>query len=160
MAYEVEAALIDAYPGLTNIAGGHGSGDYGSRHVEEIVAEYASVPFQILEPLVLISIGRSYWEDGLNIYKAVRCSWKLDLARAQRYKLVLAHVSGKVVGAFRVCKWLPSTPENFPGRDAPGRFGFHGKEAESEAWSYYVNKRVPDKYRRRGAANPVRYCDP
>ena len=29
VAYQIEAALIDAYPGLTNKAGGHGSGDYG-----------------------------------------------------------------------------------------------------------------------------------
>ena len=36
VAYEVEAALIDAYPGLSNKVRGHGSKDYGSRHVEEI----------------------------------------------------------------------------------------------------------------------------
>ena len=29
-AFQVEAALMDAYPGLTNIAGGTGSGDYGA----------------------------------------------------------------------------------------------------------------------------------
>ena len=40
LAYEVEAAVIDAYPGLTNQAGGHGSSEYGSRHVEEIINEY------------------------------------------------------------------------------------------------------------------------
>ena len=40
-AFEVEAALIDAYPGLTNKDMGHGSRDYGSRHVEEIINEYA-----------------------------------------------------------------------------------------------------------------------
>src|SRR5207249_4268067 len=40
IAYAVEAALIDAYPGLDNIVDGHGSGDYGVRHVEEIITEY------------------------------------------------------------------------------------------------------------------------
>ena len=29
-AFEVEAALIDAFPGLTNIAGGSGGSDYGA----------------------------------------------------------------------------------------------------------------------------------
>lgn len=160
VAYEVEAALIDAYPGLTNSAGGHGSSDYGSRHVEEIIADYALEPFEVKEKLVLISITKSFQDEHLSTYEAVRCSWRMSLAKAKPYKLVLAHVNGRVVGAFRVNKWLPSTPENFPGRDVPGRFGFHGQEADSETWRYYVNKIVPDTFRRRGAANPVRYCDP
>ena len=160
VAYEVEAALIDAYPGLTNRAGGHGSSDYGSRHVEEIIAHYKSEPLQVIEPLILISIGRSFWEEGLTTYEAVRCSWKINVARAKKYKLVLAHDRGKVVGAFRPSGWLPSTPEHFPGRDVPGRSGFHGEPADAETRELYEGKRVPDEYRRQGAANPVRYCEP
>ena len=45
-AYEVEAAVIDAYPGLTNKTRGHGARDYGSRHVEEIIDEYAGEEFE------------------------------------------------------------------------------------------------------------------
>ena len=157
VAYEVEAALIDAYPGLTNRAGGHGSSDYGSRHVEEIIAHYKSEPLQVIEPLILISIGRSFWEEGLTTYEAVSCSWKINVARAKKYKLVLAHDRGKVVGAFRPSGWLPSTPEHFPGRDVPGRYG---EPADAETRELYEGKRVPDEYRRQGAANPVRYCEP
>ena len=160
VAYEIEAALIDAYPGLTNRAGGHGSGDYGSRHVEEIIAHYKSEPLQVVEPLILISIGRSFWDEDLTIYEAVRCSWKINVARAKKYKLVLAHDRGKVVGAFRPSGWLPSTPEHFPGRDVPGRWGFEGEPADAETRELYEGKRVPDEYRRQGAANPVRYCEP
>jgi hypothetical protein len=43
-AFEVEAALIDAYPGLTNIVGGSGSGDFGVMHAKEIIAEYCAEP--------------------------------------------------------------------------------------------------------------------
>lgn len=51
-----------------------------------------------------------------------------------------------------------ATTENFPGRiDAPGRMGFRGREAPSEMQDLYVGKRVPDEFRRRGAANPIRY---
>ena len=160
VAYEVEAALIDAYPGLTNVAGGHGSGDYGSRHVEEIIADYALEPLEVKEKLILISITKSFQDENLSIYEAVRCSWRMSFAKAKLYRLVLAHVNGRVVGAFRVNKWLPSTSEHFPGRAVPGRFGFHGEEAEPATWNYYVNKIVPDTFRRRGAASPVRYCDP
>ena len=39
-AFEVEAALIDAYPGLTNIQGGHGSTERGTMHVKEIIDMY------------------------------------------------------------------------------------------------------------------------
>lgn len=34
IAYEVEASLIDAYPGLSNIVGGHGRVLFGCRSVE------------------------------------------------------------------------------------------------------------------------------
>src|SRR5262245_60757117 len=43
-AFEVEAALIDAYPGLTNIAGGAGSSDYGAMHAKEIARRYSAEP--------------------------------------------------------------------------------------------------------------------
>jgi len=41
-ALEVEAALIDAYPGLTNIASGEGNSDYGAMHAKEIVRRYCA----------------------------------------------------------------------------------------------------------------------
>ena len=40
-AFEVEAALMDAYPGLANIAGGTG-GDYGAMHAQEIIRRYSA----------------------------------------------------------------------------------------------------------------------
>lgn len=42
-AFEVEAALIDAYPGLTNDVSGH-SNDYGAMHAKEIVWRYCAEP--------------------------------------------------------------------------------------------------------------------
>ncbi len=161
IAYEVEAALIDAYPGLTNRVKGHGSRDYGSRHVEQIIEEYSAEPFVVKEPLVLISIGTMYYQRS-SVYDAVRCAWKIDVNRAGQ-RLVLAHLRGLVVGAFRPTKWLPATIKNFPGledRDIPDRWGFVGDPAEDAVWQHYVRKRVPEQYRRRGAANPVRFCEP
>ena len=166
VAYQVEAALIDAYPGLTNQAGGHGSGDYGSRHVEEIIAQYAAEPFEVKESLILIYIGRT-----INLhddpYNAVRCAWKINGNKANSYKLVLAHANGKVVGAYRpTAQWIPATQKDFPGligedfinpaTGNPTRWGFAGDRAE-DVWNQYVGKRVPDEYK--GAQNPVRYCD-
>lgn len=161
VAYEVEAALIEAYPGLTNIAGGHGSGDYGVRHVEEIITEYAAQPFEPAEPLILISIGRSFDEENKSIYEAVRGFWRIDLKRAARYRLVIAHRRGLVVGVFRPKEWFPATRGNFDflEADIEGRAGFIGEPAESEVSNYYLRKRVPEKYRVKGAANPVRFVE-
>jgi hypothetical protein len=159
VAFQIEAALIDAYPGLTNEVGGRGSDDYGCRHVEQIVAEYAAEPFEAREPLILISIARSYDEEGKTIYDAVRGCWCVSLDKARNFKLVLAHRLGVVVGVFRPTEWLPATKNNFPWlpEDLPSRIGFVGHPAELAVESLYIKKRVPDKFRRKGAANPVRY---
>jgi hypothetical protein len=62
------------------------------------------------------------------------------------------------VGAFVADRWLPATAENFPGREPmEGRFGFVGGEAAGEIKSLYVGTQVPEEYRKRGAANPIRY---
>ena len=87
-AKEVEAALIDAYPGLVNKVAGSGS-DRGTRHVDEIMLEYSAKEFVVEEPLILISIGQTWKERG--VYEAVRGVWRMDIVKAKRYKLVLAH---------------------------------------------------------------------
>ena len=161
IAYQIEAALIDAYPGLTNRVGGHGAGDYGVRHVEEIVAEYAAEPFDAKEPLILISIGKSYEEEGKDIYDAVRGVWVIRRS-VKKFRLVLAHRRGLVLGAFRPTEWFPAQKIHFPwlDSDVEGRIGFEGNPAEPAVAKLYVRKRVPDIYRARGAANPVRFIEP
>lgn len=63
------------------------------------------------------------------------------------------------MGAFVADDWLDATSANFPGRsDVPGRLGFVGHEASDALKTLYVNKRVPDEYRKRGAANPIKYA--
>lgn len=52
-AYEVEAALIDAYPGLTNIMNGAGSNEYGAAHIKEWIGPYISRHFLSLNPLLV-----------------------------------------------------------------------------------------------------------
>ena len=166
VAYVVEAALIDAYPGLTNKARGRGTRDYGNRHVQEIIDEYAGEEFEVKEPLLLISVGTSYYRLD-SVYDAVRYAWKINRGRVDRYKLVLANLRGVIVGAYRPTRWLPGTRDNFrqivdsPGySEAPDRWGFEGKDAEPEVWDYYVRKRVPEMYRRKGSRAPVRFCKP
>lgn len=154
-ALEVEAALIDAYPGLTNIAGGFGS-DFGAMHAREIIQRYAAEPAVFRHKALLISVNRSAVETSL--YEATRYAWKVSLPKARQADVILATLQGLIVGAFIAREWLPATSANFPGReDVPGRFGFVGEVAPQEIRDLYVGKRVPDEYRKRGSANPIRY---
>jgi uncharacterized protein len=120
---------MDAYPGLTNRVSGHGAGDYGVRHVLEIIEDYTAEPFEAKEPLILISITKSYEDQAKNVYDAV---------------------------------WVPATKANFPWLidDIPGRFGFEGNPANKPIERLYLRKRVPDEFRAKGAANPVRFIEP
>jgi hypothetical protein len=78
-ALEVEAALIDAYPGLTNIAGGTGSDDYGPMHVSEIISRYAA-PVAVFEhKALLITVNISVAETSL--YEATRLLGRSALRR-------------------------------------------------------------------------------
>jgi uncharacterized protein len=157
-AFEVEAALIDAYPGLTNVVGGTGI-DFGVMHSKEIIRRYLAEPAVFQHRALLISINRSAAERSL--YDATRFAWKIDIKRAKQAEVILATVQGLIVGAFTAHSWLDATPVNFPGlAEGDGttcRFGFIGEEAPEKMKELYVGKRVPDEYRKKGAANPIKY---
>ena len=155
-AFEVEAALIDAYPGLTNVSAGTGANEYGVMHAEEIIRQYSAEEAVFMHKVLLINVNRSATQTSL--YEATRRAWKLSKSKAKESEYVLATLNGLIVGAFVANEWLVATAAYFPGHDdIPGRIGFIGQEAPEEIIRLYVNKRVPNKYRRRGAANPVRY---
>lgn len=155
-AVEVEAALIDAYPGITNIAGGVGASDFGAMHALEIIQRYSAEPAVFRHKAVLITVNRSSAETSL--YEAVRYAWKIRKSKAEQAEFILPIVRGLIVGVFVAEAWLEATTENFPDReDRPGRRGFKGHEAPKEVQSLYVGKRVPDEYRKKGASNPIKY---
>ena len=155
-AFEVEAALMDAYPGLSNDAGGYGSGERGAMHALEVIREYSAEPAVFKHKAVLISVNRTASETSL--YEATRFAWKIDPKKAKQADVVLATRLGLIVGAFVADEWLIATSANFPGRvDNPKRYGFNGHEAPADIKAFYVGKRVPDEFRKRGAANPIKY---
>lgn len=158
-AFEVEAALLDAYPGLTNMASGLGNADFGAMHAMEIIRRYAAEPAAFHHRAMLIIVNRSAADASL--YEATRYAWKVSLAKAQQAEVILSTRQGLIVGAFIASQWLEATTEYFPGREpVPGRFGFVGTEAPEGIRNLYVGKRVPDGYRKPGSANPVRYSWP
>jgi|SRR5271165_1970231 len=156
-AKEVEAALIDAYPGLTNIQPGHDR-DRGVMHAKEVSLLYDAKEAKFLHNVVLITINRSI--EDWQLIDAVRYAWKISLKRAGEADYVLAVRNGMIVGVYIAEEWLPATPENFPGFPLtdPQRFGFRAREAPKDVKAMYFQKRVPPQ--KRGAANPIRYEGP
>lgn len=165
--FEVEAALIDAYPGLSNIQGGHGSGDRGPMNHTQIIDKFALPQFEPPDTnkLVLININAlGDLRDRKAIYDQVRFAWRLSEKRARKADYVVAVVRGVVVGVFKAHEWLHANRENFP--EVPHaeigkteRFAFKGEEAEPQVWEHFVGKSgkriVSEKLRH--VQNPIRY---
>ncbi len=155
-AFEVESALIEAYPGLTNEIGGSGGAEFGVMHAREIISKYAAAEAVFQHRALLINVNRTATANDL--YQATRYAWRICLARAREAQVVLATTQGLIVGAFVATEWREATAANFPDREPmPGRMGFVGHPADQTLKNLYLLKRVPDVYRRRGAANPIKY---
>lgn len=155
-AQEVEAALIDAYQGLTNEQNGRRSGAVGVMHADEIIETYEAKELTLEHQVLMITINKSAVVES--VYEAVRYAWKLDVRKASRAEFILAIVQGLVVGVFVAEQWLLATPENFEGRpDRSPRYGFRGQSAPDKIQTLYLRKRVPMVFRKPGAANPVKY---
>lgn len=165
-AYEVEAALIDAYAGLSNISAGHHSNDRGPMHTTEIIAKYALPVVEFRdEKLIMININSAEHNSRHELYDRVRYAWRLSEGRACQAEYVLGMIHGVVQGVFVPRQWLPAIPEHFPasrfGEASQTRMGFVGEIASPEVWEHYVGKhgkRLPDENRNR-SQNPVRYVN-
>lgn len=163
-AYEVEAALIDAFSGLGNIAGGHHSSERGPMHAQEIIDKYALPEVELGDAkLILININSFDHTSDEELLDRVRYAWRLSQTRAEQADYVLATIHGIVRGVFIAEEWLPATAENFPPRRfaeaIATRFGFNGRIAPPEVWEHYVGargKRLPEQLRNK-TQNPVRY---
>ena len=168
-ASEVEAALIDAYPGLTNkVAGFRFKEPRHTAREGDNAGVWCAGVRELKDKLILISVAQMGEKWG--IYEAVRGLWSISIRRVkeEKYNLVLAHIRGLVRGAYRPHEWMDGSPENFRLHDwstdrekFEKKVCFVGTEAETEVWNRYVLKRVPAKYRPKpGAQTPFRYLDP
>ena len=125
-------------------------------HAQEIVNRYQADGAVFKHRAILVNVNRSAAETSL--YDATRYAWKISPKKAQRAEIVVAVRHSMIVGVFIAEKWLSATAENFPRHEpVPGRYGFIGKDASHSIRRMYVGKRIPDEYRKQGAANPIKY---
>lgn len=159
-ALQVEAALIDVYPGLTNEMRGHDAAR-GPAHVTQLRDAYAAEEMEIEEDdkLLLFKIRRDVLTSRGSTYDAVRWAWDVSLANAQRAEYILAMVDGLCIGVFEKAEWLPASQANFPhfqmeadglgfDADMPERYAFNGKEVDEEdpVSARFLGKRAPRSF--------------
>jgi hypothetical protein len=162
-ALTVEAAIIDAFPELTNLQLGLDSDYYGCRNAQEIKKLYeAKIADLSKVKAVVINIRKSLLE-GLDIYDAARYHWKIKPEKAEAAGNVIAHDAGLIRGVFSDCRWQIDTDKVFTDlhkvRKALGdRYGFIGESAKEPTLKKLIGQRLdPAKFQKPGAANPIRY---
>jgi hypothetical protein len=156
-AFHVEAALIDAFPGTTNISGGHHSNDTGPMNAFEILTRYKAETALLKHKVIMININRSI--NNRDTYDAVRFAWKLGVERAKKADYVLAVEKGIIVGVYKPIEWKLARKQYFPQFEnhTNNRYGFIGEEANKEIKEMYLNKKISEEYRKKGASNPIKY---
>lgn len=151
-AFEVEAALIDCYPGLTNLQSGHNN-EYGVSNAETLQRVYSletyEEPADINYMIIKTTYDRVNNVCNGNLYDAVRYSWKVSKNKVDNIKYVLGVINGVVQDVFQVDKWQLA--------DNGIRYEFIGDIAPNEIRDYFKNKRIPEKYSKKGSANPIQY---
>lgn len=153
--FHVEAALIDAYSGLSNEQGGHGSNSCGPMHVNQIIDKYSLPEIDWLpdERLLIINVNNIQDRSSVSeIYNQVKGNWKLSKQRAEQADYVIAALRGVSIGIFTAKRWMKS----------PGfkhRFCFEGERASNDVWEKFVGQRgkrlINDGMKH--VQNPVRY---
>lgn len=148
-ALEVEAALIDAIPGLDNAQAGHRSNDHGPANVIQLAERYGAVEIEFDQShrLLLIKVGAETVHARGNVYEAVRWSWRLNRNRAASADYVLGIVDGICKGVFVAERWIRTGK----------RWKFEGRDAPEAVRDRYIGKRIPASMRKKGMATPTLY---
>jgi hypothetical protein len=157
-AFEVEAALIDAYPGADNEIDGHNS-DNGPANAAQLIVRYGAEEANFNDmSCMVIAVNKTV--DRLGVYDAVRGVWRVNINRARQAKYVFATNRGVIIGAFEPDNWYPVSEENRefmgPHTFLPGRSFFVGSEAPKKIKDAYIGKRFT---RPKGAMSPFMYIN-
>ena len=151
-AFVVEAALIDVFPGLSNMQRGHGS-EYGVCSAIELENKFSSEVYQ--EPdfgYIIIKVRSSTIDElvekfGLEQarYEATRGNWRSKKPDIKKYPYILSVTDGVVKAIYQVIEW--HDVEN-------GRIQCTATDAPDEICKIFLKKRIPERYSVKGMASP------
>mgnify|MGYP001464000346 FL=1 len=169
-AFHIEAAILDIFNSkrfnllddlkLTNVQGGHDSGQLGLMSSQEIQNHYSAEELnEISHPVLIININSLYRPDMTKeeLYEATRKSWVMCKNRCKKVKFVFAEYRGLILEVYKPSKWDPQTVEEVNGRKKT-RMAFVGVEAEKSIRDMYLNKSVAH-FKKKGSQNPIRYIN-
>ena len=140
-AKEVEAALIDATPGLANVASPSGSGR-GPAHANQLMDRYGryQMDFSGEHKLLVFKIKQDTIEER-GLPDAVQWAWRVDKEKAEQVDYVLAMVDGICRGVYSADNWSPC-------QRVPGKYEFTARPAPETDAKKYKGKRMPDSFTR------------
>lgn len=148
----VESALIDCFPGLTNIQSGHDK-EHGICNADQLerklIAEEYEEPDDFKYLIVKVKDETKKAREG-DLYETARSAWPVNLKRVKSCKYVFAASGGVIKGVFEPEKW-----EEHP--NEPGRYRFEGKDAPKEIQDRFIGKRLPEEYKRQGTRSSFLY---
>jgi len=152
----VEAGMID-YIGLENLANlvcGHTEGK-GLMDLRDLKIKYEAQEAIFDRPVLLININNQFRKDMTKkeIYKATRKYWKINIDRANEFKIICAVSQGIIREVFELSRWTKATSEKQKGRSY-----FTGYIASNSIRNKYIDKSVI-KFWLPGSQNPIKYSE-
>lgn len=153
----IESALIDVYSlkQLTNKNKGFDSIEPQNALTLQrdlCAPEYEDSPDN---PKYMIIKVKNYWlSQRADRYETTRSAWKLDINKVAKYPYVLSVTGGIVKEVYKVSEWHNADSSR------NGRIEFTGTVAEDDVRNIFINKKTPEKYRKKGQANPCLFCKP
>lgn len=140
-AIEVEAALIDVTPGLTNIASPSGS-DRGPAHTDQLIDRYGREQMDCTgEHKLLVFKIRQETVDERGLPDAVEWAWGVNQEHAEQVDYVLAMVDGVCRGVYCSANWRRC-------HRVPYKYRFTAQNAPETVVNKYIGKRMPDSFKR------------
>lgn len=165
-AYRVEMAAIEllGIKQLKNCVRGHKSHMYGRMPLDDLIAQLAQPPVEIVHPVLLIRINQlfHYGISAEELYDSTRGVWKIGERRnAARY--AMAVYDGLVREVFKIESWHPGGTTPYSTRDhedvnLPERWEFIGTVAVKAVRERYLMKSVRN-YLPVNTQNPVLYMN-
>lgn len=92
-----------------------------------------------------------------SLYDATRHAWHVSYDSVIRYPYVLAVINGYVKEVYRVKNWYPAKQWDSDFKDSSIRYEFVGEVASEAIRNKWLEKLIPEHYRKKGMASPVVY---